>query len=174
MVTQDFSGSVTDATDGNALGLSIGDTVTGNTTYDNTLITGSGYEEIGLGISGSGTGGTLTMYMGTVSFVHTEDISFYDDVYPILLFWDGELYGFSFWVDGVSKPSLPFPNDEFTVSGSEWNYLSSESFSLSAKGDWTTFSTPEVIPEPSTVLLFAVGGILTISLVGYHRRRKQR
>lgn len=162
LVQVDFSGSVSTADMGNSLGLTAGDTVTGLTTFEDSLLTGTGFEFIGLGTEASGFGGTLTMNMGAVTYVESDDNFYFGDFFPELLFTDGALTGFDFIVD--NKPGV---GDEFDTLETDFGF-----FSLSdtrVKGEWDTFSDPfpVQVPEPSTLSLLGLAGLGLLA-----RRRK--
>lgn len=164
----DFSGTIDFADSGNNLGLAVGDTVTGSTTYDDLLLTGMGPESIGLGVDGNGFGGTLTMNMGTTTFTESDDTNFSDGsfldpaIFPELLFSNGALIGFDFLV--FNKPTV---GDEFSVLYAELDFFSLNDTLVF--GNWDTFSDPYPLRvfEPSTLPLL---GVACLGLLA--RRRK--
>ncbi|TVP53909.1 MAG: PEP-CTERM sorting domain-containing protein [Halomonadaceae bacterium] len=162
LVQVDFAGTVTMADAGNAFGLSVGDSVTGATTFNSALLTGTGFEVLGLGTEGEGFSGSLTMNMGLITYFESEDVDFVDDIFPELYFSDGILTGFNLLVEG--KPN---PGEAFGVFEAGWDYYIGDDFL--ATGVWDTFSAPRAIavPEPSILALLVMGGL---GLLGWRKK----
>lgn len=160
IVTIDFSGTVTAADAGNALGLAVNDVVTGSATYDDSLLTGIGSEVIELGTGGNGFGGKLTMHMGLVTYVESDDAD-YNTGYPKLGFDSGILSGFDFFASNNFSSFLA----DFFYSDAQGDVV----------GVWDTFGAPHTaVPEPSTLVLFAISiiGVLGLTYLTYHRRKR--
>ncbi|QSP95829.1 PEP-CTERM sorting domain-containing protein [Marinobacter salinisoli] len=156
-----FFGTVDSADQNNTFGLNAGDTVTGSTTYDGMLLTGIGDEFIGLGTDANGFGGSLTMNIGTTTFVESDDIDFFSGFgFPELQFLNGMLVGFEFLVH--NKPAV---GDEFDTLGTEWNTFSLNDTRVA--GTWTNFSDPFAVLEPGTLSLLGIGCLGLLA-----RRRK--
>lgn len=157
-----FSGTVGIADPGNAFGLASGDAVQVSGQFDSSLLTGTGAETVSFGL---GSGNQLTVTLGAISLVETDDVDF-DTGLPELEFMDGVL------VDVDVVTSVFFTNAPADLESASLGFFAVDVDGAFIDGAWNadTFTTRAInnpIPEPATLTLLGVAALAT----GAARRR---
>jgi hypothetical protein len=141
-----WNSQVTAADATNAFGLSVGDFINGSATYDNSPLTGIGNEFISFENS---SGNTMTWYLGAITLTESNDVDYFVDTFPRLLFTDGAPVSFNYLaVLGTNGAPVTFD------ALSDW--VGEDANQKVVAGDFFNFQT-ESVPEPTTMLLLGIG-----------------
>ena len=153
------SGTVNEVwTDPNGFGLEVGDTIMAMGTYDDTGLSGSGNEFAAFGL---GSGNSMDLFVGTMTFSETDDTD-YASGFPHLLFDNGIFAGINFDTSFGDFGFFNAGGDSLGFSGDDGD------FGL-IFGTWDTNSfTATVVPVPAAVWLLGSG---LLGLVGIARRK---
>jgi len=160
VVNFSFEGTVDFDNGGNIFGLVVGEQVTVSGTFDDVL-TGNGSEQV---FYGQGTGNTLVIVVGDITYDETDDVLFSTGA-PTLLFGDGLFTDFSF----NTNPDPIFQSGAQGFAGFEG--LPTPLATLG--GDWDVGSfnkTPVAVPVPTATWLFGSA----LGFLGWNRRKLVR
>ncbi len=142
VVTLDFTGLVLDASSDNPFGVSPGDTITGSTTYDDSLVPATGLKWISID---SDSAFALSVTVGSRTFYEWEDYQ-YGNGSPSIFFVDGMLVGIDFVTEEFSLPL--FGLVQFVGSGSEFFINDLDSTEDPLYGVFFLLSETSSDPEP--------------------------
>lgn len=147
-------GETTGASNQNAFGLSAGDQVSIKATFDYSVLSGTGIESISFG---QGTGNTLSLLMGDLTFNSNSPVGF-GLSFPMISFFDGIFTGIDYFsfssLNGT--PAVLFSHEH------EWFnfYADKTGAPQGVNGDWDP-STQKIasadIPEPGPLALAGLG-----------------
>jgi len=138
---------------GNAFGLSLNDPVTATGTFDDSVLSG-GTGDISFGM---GSGNSITLNIGTQTFVASDDTSFASGS-PTLSLVGGAFAGLNFDADFQTLGYFSSLDQYFDGEDDSANLIS---------GTWTSISTTPV-PVPAALWLFT-SGLVGLTSIG---RRK--
>jgi len=149
-----IDGTVNSTLGMNSFGLNVGDSVSANATFDDSLISTGDVE---FGTDGNAFGSSLTFNIGSQTFVESDDIDFLDDIFPTLEFNGGLFTGFD------------FIGDLFQSGGLEFAGLNAGIENLTGTWDASSVSITPVtnVPEPSSMMLMGLG---LLGLVGFKKK----
>jgi hypothetical protein len=148
-------GETTSASDINDFGLNVGDQVSLKATFDYSVLSGLGSESINFS---QGSGNSLSLFMGDLTFVADNDIDFFAG-YPLINFFDGIFSG----IDYVAYSGTNGAPADLNIEGDTNWYSESQS---GRSQQWVTgiwdddtlsiTGTPD-IPEPGPLALVGIG-----------------
>jgi len=153
-VNLSIEGTVNNTLGMNAFGLSAGDSVFANASFDDSLIASGAVE---LGTDGNAFGGTLTFTIGALTFTESDDVDFFDDIFPELAFDGGVFQGFDFVSDLFNSGGLNFTGIDAGIENvtGTWNI------------DTLSITPTASVPEPSSMMLLGLG---LVGLIGAKRK----
>ncbi len=142
-----ISGTVNGVDLGNIYGLSAGDTVIATAMFDDAVIAALGNGVVEAGQAGNAFGAMLSLNLGLVTLVESNDIDYIGDIFPTLLFFNGTFTGFDFVADlNANGSPIDLDVDGLAFTGSDGLF---GNFLLD-----TLRITPKAVPEPATLLMF--------------------
>ena len=154
-----IQGTVENASAMNIFGLSVGDSIFANATFDDSLIASGDVE---FGTDGNAFGSPLTFTVGSQTFVESDDEDFIGGSFPLLEFNAGLFSDFDFLSDLFdAEEGLEFVGR---------NAADDEIGSINGTFDASTASISPVVasvPEPSSMLLMGLG---ILGLVGAKKK----
>lgn len=153
-----IEGTVNSTSGMNPFGLSVGDSVFANATFDDSFINVMGSSEVEFGMTGNAFGSSLAFNIGSLSFSESSDVDF-DDIFPTLNFNDGLFIGFDYVGNIFETFGLGFSGFNAGIENLQgsWN------------ADSATITPVTNVPEPSSMLLLGLG---VIGLLGFSRKEK--
>ena len=155
LVNFTLSGTVGSADAGNAFGLNIGDSITMTGVFNDSALNDVGAESV---VFSAGSGNSLDIVVGTMSFTETDDVDYSLGSSPSLSFFDGAFTGFDFLTYFGT-----FGQFESTVLSAG---AMDDNFNV-VNSAWTNYSVAAV-PVPAAVWLFGSG---LLGLAGVARRK---
>lgn len=146
-VSGSLNGTITGADAGNAFGLSVGDMITLDVLYDDSVITGIGGESV---FFNAITGNTMDFTVGSMNFDESQDTA--GGLGPSLFFLNGDLQEITFSTTfGSGTPSDVFFSFITFFEGNSNGFIGGE-------WDLSSYSvSPVVIPVPAAIWLFGSG-----------------
>ena len=151
--------------DPNGFGLSVGDTITATGVFNDSALTYSGAETVSFGL---GSGNSMTLTVGSMTFVESEDNQF-NSGFPQLLFNDGMFAGINFDTSFAYDPFWDEFMGFFNAGGELMEFSGDDGDFGMIFGTWEAGSyTATVIPVPAAVWLLGSG---LLGLVGIARRK---
>lgn len=143
----------------NDFGLGYGDVVKFKATFDQSLLTGIGNENISLA---PGTGNSLTLYMGDLTFTEANESGFILG-FPLIQFIDGIFSGLDYLsFGGINGAPATLFSPVSCCGNNQWIGIDNSRKWVSGIWDSDTLSisqqqiTPD-IPEPAPMALAALG-----------------
>jgi hypothetical protein len=144
-----------DETDPNAFGLTAGDTITATGVFNDSVLTGG----TGTIDFSSGSGNSMTIFVGTETFFASNDSRFGTGLGPSIDLSSFSLSDFDFQA---------FLGTNGAVADFNSNFTSFDDFDM-LFGDWQTTISLTAVPVPAAVWLFGSG---LLGLAGVARRNR--
>ena len=164
LITTGFSGAIQTAPAGNSLGLTTVDPVLGSATYDDALISPTGFSALSVD---DDPAFDLALSIGGFLFEAVDDVDF-GFGFPVLEFLDGVLSGLDFIAASPTDPGVGLSAFEntFSVTGTDFDSVDGIlDFSVQTGVVGNQFATD--VPEPLAMIVLGFGLAL---LAGLRRR----
>jgi len=165
-VNLSIQGTVDSTLGMNPFGLSVGDNVFANATFDDGLIAPIGNSTVEFGTDGNAFGSILTFTIGSITYNEFNDVDYIGDTLPGLAFRDGSFNDFDFVADAGVNGAIA----DFDAGGLAFSGFNAGIQNLFGTWDIDTLSITPVapVPEPSSMVLLGLG---VIGLFGAKRKK---